>query len=301
MMIPKLNPNDLIFFHFVVSERSIKLAAEKLCLSQPTVSYHIGILERSAGTKLIEAKRGTLRLTPAGKGLARYASQVYHDMASVEQFVQSLSQPELRVGVAATFAIALSSVGSQFEKQNPEINLVMRNGPSFEIAQDVFDSKLDIGIVVSMDYDNNELKSIPLSSREKMVIVASPFDPIFEKNKIELADLNGRKFMLGAKTSATHQILLKRMEAEGVEIKASHFEPIHSVEWATHIVENGEVLDFLHIKSVEREVSQGRLVIVPVPIDFWIGACALVRKDSYITKTIDAFISLVRKTFQNQH
>ena len=300
-MILKLNPNDLVVFYFVVSERSIKLAAEKLCLTQPTVSYHIGALEKSVGAKLIEAKRGTLRLTQTGKDLARYASQIYHDMASVEQFVESLNQPVLRVGVAATFAIALSSVGSQFEKQNPEIKVVMRNGPSFDIAQDIINSQLDVGIVVSMDYGNTELRSIPLSAREKMVIVASPFDPIFEKDKIELADLSGRKFMLGAKTSATHQILLKRLEVEGVEIKASHFEPLNSVEWATHIVEIGEVLDFLHIKSVEREVSQGRLAIVPVLNDLVVGADALVRKDSYITKAIDAFISLVRRTFQTRH
>jgi len=301
MVTTRLNPNDLIVFHFVVSERSIKLAAEKLCLTQPTVSYHIGTLEKSVGTKLIEAKRGTLRLTQVGKELAQYASQVYHDMASAEQFVESLSQPVLRVGVAATFTAALSSVGLQFEKQYSEVKVKMRSGPSFDIAQDVLNSQLDVGIVVSMDYGNTELRSIPLSDHEKMVIVASPFDPVFEKDKIELADLNGRKFILGAKASATHQVLLKRMEAEGVEIKASQFEPIHSVEWDTSIIEIGEVLDFLHIKSVEREVAQGRLAIVPVPTDFWVGADALVRKDSYITKAIDAFISSVRRTFKDRH
>jgi DNA-binding transcriptional LysR family regulator len=302
MMIPSLNPNDLIVFHFVVSERSIKLAAEKLCLTQPTVSYHIGTLERSIGTKLVEARRGTLRLTQAGKDLAQYASQIYHDMASAEQFVEFLKQPVLRAGVAFTFAVALRSVVPHFEQPNSkEIRLIMRKGSSFEIVQDVLNSKLDVGIVVSMDYGNSELKSIPLSTREKMVIVASPFDPIFEKDKIELADLGGRKFILPARTSASHQIFLKRLEAEGLTVRASQFETVNNTEWSRYLVEIGEALDFLHIKSVEEPISQGRLAIIPVPVDFWVGADALVRKDTFITKAIDTFISCVRRVFKNPH
>jgi DNA-binding transcriptional LysR family regulator len=300
MIIPSLNPNDLIVFHFVVSEKSIKLAAEKLCLTQPTVSYHIGTLERSVGTKLIEAKRGTMRLTQAGKELAQYASRIYHDMASAEQFVESLRQPVLRAGIAFTFAVALRSVVPQFEQPNlKEVRLVMKNGASFDIIQDVLNSQLDVGVVVSMDQGNSELKYIPLSNREKMVIVASPFDPIFEKDKIEMADLSGRKFIKAAKTSASHQIILKRLEAEGLKVQASQFETVNNTEWSRYLVESGEALDFLHIKSVEQQISQGRLSIVPVPVDFWIGADAIVRKDTFITKAIDAFISSVKRTFKN--
>ena len=302
MMIPSINPNDLIVFHFVVCERSIKLAAEKLCLTQPTVSYHIGALERHVGTKLFEAKRGTLRLTQTGKDLAQYASRIYHEMASAEQFVEFLRQPILRAGICFTFAIALRTVVPRFEQPNfKEVRLAMRNASSFDIVRDVLDSQLDVGIVVSMDYYNSELKFIPLSTHEKMVIVTSPFDHILEKDKIELADLDGRKFILPAKTSASHQILLKRLEAEGLKVQVSQFETVNNTEWSRYLVEIGETLDFLHIKSVEEQISQGRLAIVPIPTDFRVGADAVIRKDTLTTKAIDTFISSVRRTFKNLH
>jgi DNA-binding transcriptional LysR family regulator len=302
MIIPRLNPSDLIVFHFVVNERSIKLASDKLCLTQPTVSYHIGTLERSVGTRLIEAKRGTLRLTQTGKDLAQYASKIYHDMASAEQFVESLRQPVLRAGIAFTFSVALRSVVPQFEQQNlKEVRLVMINGSSFDIVEDVLNSRLDVGIVVSFDYGKSDLRFLPLSTREKMVIVASPFDPVFEKDKVELADLSGRKFILASNTSATHQILLKRFETEGLSVQAPQFETVNNIEWSKYLVESGEALDFLHIKSVEQQISQGRLAIVPVPADFRVGADAVVRKDTFITKAIDTFISSVRRTFKIQH
>jgi DNA-binding transcriptional LysR family regulator len=302
MTIPSLNPNDLIVFHFVVSERSIKLAAEKLCLAQPTVSYHIKTLERSVGTKLFESKKGSLRLTQTGKDLAKYASQIYHDMASVEQFMDFLRQPVLRAGVAFTFAVALRSVVPQFEQPNQkEVRLSMKNGGSFDIIQDVLNSELDVGIVVGMDYGKAELKSIPVSNHEKMVVVASPFDPIFEKDKVELADLSGRKFILPARTSASHQIFFKKLEAEGLKVQSSQFETVNNTEWSRYLVEIGEALDFLHISSVEERLSQGRLAVVPVPVDFWVGAEAIVRKDTFITKAIDAFISSVKRTFKSKH
>ena len=300
MMIPNLNPNDLIVFHFVVSEKSIKLAAEKLCLSQPTVSYHIGTLERSIGTKLIEAKRGTMRLSQAGKDLAKYASRIYHDMVGAEQFVESLRQPILRAGIAFTFAVVLRSVALNFKQLgHKELRLTIKNEASDYIIQDVLNSQLDVGVVVSMGQGNSDLSYIPLSTHEKMVIVASPFDPIFEKDKIEIADLSGRKFILAEKSSFSQKIFFQRLEAEGLKIHTSQFETVNSTEWGRYLVESGEGLDFLHIKTVEQQISQGRLAIVPVPIDFWVGADAVVRKDAVITKAIDSFISSAKKTLRN--
>jgi DNA-binding transcriptional LysR family regulator len=302
MTIPSINPNDLIVFHFVVSESSIKLAGEKLCLAQPTVSYHINTLEKSIGTKLFESKRGKIRLTQVGKDLAQYARQVYNDMAGVEQFIEFIRQPVLRAGIAFSFAVALRSVVPQFEQPNcKEVRLVMRTGASFDIVQDVLNSKLDVGIVVSMDYGNAELKSIPLSNRERMVIVASPFDPIFKKDKIELADLSGRKFIVPASTSASRQIFFKRLEAAGLKVQPSQFETVNNTEWSRYLVEIGEALDFLHIRNAEERLHKGQLAIVPVPTDFWIGAEAIVRKDTFITKAIDIFISTVRRTLKSQN
>jgi len=54
MSIPKLDVYNLVVFYLVVNEKSLTAAAEKLFLSQPTVTYHIKSLEKSVGTKLLD-------------------------------------------------------------------------------------------------------------------------------------------------------------------------------------------------------------------------------------------------------
>jgi len=64
----RLDLHSLIVFYFVANEESITAAAEKLCLTQPTVTYHIRSLERNVGLKLLDIRRQKVSLTQAGTG-----------------------------------------------------------------------------------------------------------------------------------------------------------------------------------------------------------------------------------------
>ena len=50
----KLDLHSLVVFYYVASEESITTAAERLCLTQPTVTYHIRSLEKNTGVKLLD-------------------------------------------------------------------------------------------------------------------------------------------------------------------------------------------------------------------------------------------------------
>ncbi|MEO1618193.1 MAG: LysR family transcriptional regulator [Planctomycetota bacterium] len=68
-----LNYHHLLYFWTVAKEGSITLAAEKLHLSQPTLSTQVGKLEKSLGVKLFDRKGRNLVLTDTGQIVYRYA------------------------------------------------------------------------------------------------------------------------------------------------------------------------------------------------------------------------------------
>ena len=72
----KLDLHSLIVYYYVASEGSITAAADKLCLTQPTVTYHIRCLERNVGLKLLDIKRQKVSLTQAGDGLFQYVKEI---------------------------------------------------------------------------------------------------------------------------------------------------------------------------------------------------------------------------------
>jgi DNA-binding transcriptional LysR family regulator len=296
MPIPKLDVYNLVIFYLVVNEKSITAAAEKLFLSQPTITYHIKSLEKSVGIKLLNIKRKKLSLTHAGEGLFKYSKQIYQQLVNAERFAENLKEASLRVGIALTFSSSFSSTAARFRELYPHVKLIVKNVPSFMVIEDVLNYQLDLGIVVSRDYVNPEIRCIAISEAEKMVLVASPSSPIAQKEKVELADLHDYPLILGPETSATRQVILEKLDVAGLKASALIAVEVDSIEWGRSLVEDGKGISFYCMKNVENEVSEGRLKILSLEDDIRVGVDVLVRRDFLLPQTANSFISLARET-----
>jgi DNA-binding transcriptional LysR family regulator len=293
----KLDVYNLIVFYFVASEKSITAAAEKLFLSQPTVTYHIKSLEKAVGVKLLDVKRKRLLLTNAGEGLFQYSKQIYQQLSDAERFIDDLKEANLRVGIAMSFSSTVASAASAFEELHPNVKLTVKHAPSFEVVQDVLSSQVELGVVVSMDYGIPKLRPIAISTKEKIVLVASPSSPIFQKEHLELRDLCDYPLILGPATSATRRVVFSKLEAEGLKVDPIIAVEVNSVEWGRSLVENGKGIGFYYARNVEKEVSEGRLRVLPITNDIRIGVDALVRRDALLPPIAERFISLLREAF----
>jgi len=293
----KLDLHSLIVFYYVASEESITAAADKLCLTQPTVTYHIKSLERNVGLKLLDIRRQKVFLTQAGIGLFKYVSEIYHQMTGAEKYLENLKEASLHIGISTTFSTCLASAASAFEKLYPHVKLVIRSASSFEVAEYVLNSEVDLGVVVSMDYGNPKLKSVALSSQERLVLVASPSSSIAQRQRLAFVNLCGYPLILGPETSATRRIILKKLRVGGCHMPSPIIVEVNSSEWGINLVENGEGVGLHHIKSVERSISEGRLKILPLSGEIWVGVDAILRTDAPEHPMAERFMSLVKEAF----
>jgi DNA-binding transcriptional LysR family regulator len=297
MIPPKVDLHSLIVFYFVASEGSITAAADKLCLTQPTVTYHIRSLERSVGLKLLDVRRQKMTLTNAGAGLFRYVKEIYQQVTGAEKYLEDLREASFRVGIAATFSSSIASAAAEFEEIYPHVKLIVRSASSLEVVEDVLSSQVDLGIVVRMDYANSKLRTITISAMEKLVLVASPSSPISTKKRVELADLSGYPLVAGPETSATRQIILNNFQAEGLEVPPSVIVEVNSLEWGLSLVESGKGVGLYYTKAVEKEISEGRLKALPLASDITVGVDALLRGDAPVHPLAERFIHLVIEEF----
>ena len=296
MRTPKLDVYNLFVFYIVASEKSITAAAEKLCLSQPTVTYHIKSLEKSVSTKLLDIKRKKLSLTRAGEGLLQYAEKIYQQLVNAERFVEDLKEASLRIGMALTFSSSFSSTAAKFRELHPHVKLIVEIAPYSKVIEDVLNYQLDLGIVVSRDYANPDIRSIAISETERMVLVASPSSPIAQKEKVELADLHDYPLILGPETSATRQVILDKLDVAGLKASSLIAVEVNSIEWGRSLVEDGKGISFFCMKNVEKEVSEGRLKILRLEEDIRVGVDVLVRQDVILPPIANSFIALARET-----
>jgi LysR family transcriptional activator of nhaA len=72
-----LNYHHLLYFWSVAREGGISKAAEKLRLSQPTISAQVRLLEDAIGEPLFQRQGRTLVLTDVGRLVYRYADEIF--------------------------------------------------------------------------------------------------------------------------------------------------------------------------------------------------------------------------------
>ena len=222
-------------------------------------------------------------------------------MVSAEKYLESLKEKSLRVGISATFSSTIVRAAAAFETLYPHVKLIVKNSSSFEVADDVSNSQVDLGIVVGVDFGNRQLKNIELSSREKLVLVTSPSSALSQKEKIRPMDLCGYPMVLGPETSATRRIILSRLRLGGCHMPAPIIVEVNNLEWGMNLIKNGRGMSVFHVKDVEKDIVNGQLKALMLTDNIWVGAAALLREDSPEHPMANNFISLAKDAFINRN
>lgn len=142
-----MNFINLKYFLVVAQEMSFTKAAEKLYLSQQSLSGHIKRLEAECGTPLFE-RSPKLRLTYAGICVVRHAKQII-DLESQMSLqladIAGLRRGHLSIGTSHTRGrIFLPQVLPAYIQRYPTIELITHNGISDELEQLLLDGDLDL-------------------------------------------------------------------------------------------------------------------------------------------------------------
>lgn len=299
MHLPKIDVNSLLIFYFVASEGSISAAADKLFLTQPTVSYHIKSLENNIGIKILEIKRKKITLTGAGNGLFQYSREIYHQVMGVEKYLLELRETSLRVGISPTFSNTVAASVNQFEELYPQVKLIIKYASSSEVTEMVLNSEVDAGIIVTTDFKHQKIKSVSISDREQLLLVASPKLPVAKKKSINFADLIHYQMVAGPEHSATRQVMANAFKNSGYEMPTLTVE-VNSIEFGLSLVESGKGIGLYHTKAVEDKIREGRLKALPFVEEIWVGAQAIYRNDSPINPWVDKILPVIKAEFKNK-
>jgi LysR family transcriptional activator of nhaA len=102
-----LNYNHLFYFHVAATEGSIARAAERLGVTQPTVSEQIQQLERALAITLFERVKSGIRMTDAGRHAFGHTSVMFREGERlVEGLGRTTSNDHATLRVGMSFATA---------------------------------------------------------------------------------------------------------------------------------------------------------------------------------------------------
>jgi DNA-binding transcriptional LysR family regulator len=172
---------------------SVSEAAERLFLSQPTVSLQIQALEREFETMLFERRGPKIRLTPEGKTLYKLAQPLIQGIDGLhETFIAkcgSLESGELNIAAGeSTILYVLPEAMRNFSNSYPKIRIKLQNVTGRDGMGMIRADQVDFA-VGSMSEVADDIFYHPVVSYKTVLI--TPLDhPLANKEKVTLHDIS---------------------------------------------------------------------------------------------------------------
>ncbi|OEJ93384.1 LysR family transcriptional regulator [Streptomyces thermolilacinus] len=217
---------QLVYFVAVAETRHFTRAAERVHVSQPSLSQQIRALEKELGAELFSRARGNIALTDAGEALLPLARRILADADTARHEVQELAQLRRgRVRLGATPSLCtglLPEVLRAFHDLYPGIRLFIEEGGSHDLVRGLARGALDLALVVlPLPSPSPALTTVELL-QEDLVVVSSAADPA-PRRPVRIADLQGRPMVMFRHGYDLRELTVAACRAEG-------FEPSFSVE-----------------------------------------------------------------------
>jgi LysR family cyn operon transcriptional activator len=175
----------LRYFLAVADARSFTRAAERLHVTQPTLSHQVKQLEQKVGTVLFDRGTKEIELTAAGRLFKPYCERILKEIESSTLAIselEGLMRGTLRMAVFHSFSHSmLPPILSEFALRYPGVHVTARLVPRFDMERDLIGGDLDFAVAYVAG-DNEHIVSESLFDEELVLVVGSKHSHVGRKS-----------------------------------------------------------------------------------------------------------------------
>lgn len=263
-MVIILDFRQLETFIEVIKLKSFSKAANKLYLTQPTVTSHIQNLEKELGTILINRSGKEITTTEAGSILYNYALDIINTCQMAKFHLETYNgKIEGHLHISASTIprqYILPRILMDFVKKYPHVTFTINEDDSKQVLKNILDSNTDFGII-GAKYNSKNLEYIKLL--EDNLIGIAPNNSKYDWKPYEELDLNflhNEKIILREKGSGTRHLFESEIRKKNLDLQSLNVICyVQDNETIKKFVEVGLGISFVSEIAVKREIDQGLL------------------------------------------
>ena len=249
----------------LVKEQSYIAAADKLFISQPTLSRHIKKLEEDLGYVLVDRNARKFQITPEGEVFLPYAKRIVElEAESIKAIAkqENADIPVLRIGtIPSMVPYGITDLLADFHTRFPNIDLVVSEMGYAKMLEAVREDRCEFAIVREVPGSQDEYNRIEMG-RDRMVAVLLEDHPLAREKQLHLIDLKEEKLLLPAKDSSLYQFCVNACRTAGFEPKVSFAS--RGISTALGMVSKKMGVALLMRRPAEEVLKNSQLVLVDV-------------------------------------
>ncbi|SFH58494.1 DNA-binding transcriptional regulator, LysR family [Priestia megaterium] len=285
-----------VTFKKVIETGSFTQAAEHLGYTQSTVTTHIQALEEHLGGPLFDRMGRKIKLTDIGSKLLPYVKEVLDTYEKIESITTDGEDIRGDLKIAAPESLTvyrLEPILKEFRNNFPHVNISLSNATCGDNKRSILNGSADVAFVMMPEFQDSDLIVHSLLD-ESIVLVGSPdcslniLDNSYKNQKISECFLANEK-------ECSYRVMFE--EYLGVRgIVPSQTMELWSIEAIKRCVRSGLGIACLPLMTVEDEIKEGRLKMIPCNGGFkQIFSQVAYHKNKWISPALSAFINITLK------
>lgn len=280
-------------FTAVCELESVTKAAEKLYISQPSVSQAIIDLERCYGVPLFDRIARRLYITDAGRQLYEYMTHILSLYDEMEDSMKHWGERgTIRIGSSITIGNRIvPELTARYQKLHPEVQVYVTIENSDHIEQRVLSGELDFALIEGTVH-SGRIVSEPFMD-DRLTLICAKNHPFSDAAHVSIEKLQKCPFLAREKGSGTRELVDSSLLAHNVCI-----EPVwESISTQALIsgVQNGLGVSILPYRLAEPAVQAGTVVSVDLDeLSFERPFSIIYSENKYLTAAAKELMEAVR-------
>ena len=205
----------LKYFLAVAREQSFSTAAERLFLSQPTLSRQLKELEDELGKTLLVRSNKGVTLTEEGIILRKRAEEIIDLMEKTEQEVRQSNDSvsgTVYIGAGETYAIKLiADTAHHLKADYPGIHYSFFSGNGTDVMEKLERGLMDFGLIFG-NIDRTRYEAIEIPLHDTGGVLMRQDEPLARKASLTISDVSGLDLIIPRQPN--HSTMLSEMIAE---------------------------------------------------------------------------------------
>lgn len=259
----KVSSDQLVAFSVVAELGSVSRAAERLSLSQPTVSSQLRALQEQFGEPLYRRKAHGIILTPAGERLLPHAHAVARALRQAGEHLagmQEWSERVFKVGVSYSLGRRAYELVTQGAAQR--LQLQLQAGDSSTLAALVMSGDLDAALILGpltlSESGGGNLDTVQVGEDE-LVAALPARHPLAELRYAPLHALGEETFLWAVRTSTVRRQSERLLQDAGLNPSSLELGSLIGVREA---LMDGHGVALLPREFVQREQELGLINVL---------------------------------------
>ncbi len=288
-------------FAAVIESMGFSRAAERLGVSQPTVSQHVRQLEEELDTALIIRSTREFSITDDGHRLYQAAVDLLDQRRQLIGSFFAEKAQTIRLGVSTIPAgYVLPELIATFRKERPDIRLRADEGNSAAVIDKVLRFAVDVGIV-GMRVDHDACEFVPFYRDEIMLITphTSHYRAML-RQRDAIAQAVREPIIVRESGSGSRKHMDIVLEELGVaEDDLDAVATINDVEVIKRLVAQGVGVSFVSGIAAKDAVARGEILAKPLPehVDRYRYLYLVHHRRVAMPTYVAAFLELTRRCY----